>query len=501
MGSAGRLRHLFAPLVLILAAATALVPASLRRLPLVGPRRSALLTPTSPPVDALRAAAAGANLVIVVIDCARADHVGCYGYPRPTTPIIDALAKQSIVFKQHFSQYPSTKPSTASLFTGQHADTHLAYDTRPIDETTFTLAKGLAAAGYETVMFSSNPNAAPAMGLGLDFGKVYDQRDVEPMVEHWEKFTLPQPMLRLIGSWLTRGPHRPFFAYIHLDPPHQPYLQPEGMTKLFSGKRPPGFTRGPFEFPVGDRKMLASCAHPPLPGWVNLYDANLRFADWAVGEVERLLREQAVLENTVLIVTSDHGEAFGEHGYLWHERGVYDELVHIPLLIRLPQAAGTQQAHPLQITALTQTIDLLPTIFDLYSIPYPSRGIQGTSLLPLMAGTRKSVHDHIVARSDGKPPSYLVRSEDWSLMLWGNGTWRALCNLRNDRQQRRNVIKEHPDVAKGMIGQFARFALTQRRPPVEFLDPKVEPSAAADAGAPAPSAEDRKHLRALGYLR
>jgi arylsulfatase A-like enzyme len=462
---------------------------------LPGLERSAPLTPASPAVDALRDAAENANLVICVIDAARADHVGCYGYPRGTTTNIDALAQESLLFREHFSQYASTKPSVASLFTSQHADTHLAYENRPIDDATFTLAKGLHAAGFETVMFSSNPNAAPAMGLGLDFDEVYDQKDVEPLVKHWEKFTLPNPLLTLIEGWLKRRHRERFFAYIHFDPPHQPYLQPPEMTRLFAGKRAPNFVPGHFEFPVGDRKTLESYAHPPLPEWINLYDANLRFADWAVGELTRLLRETGALDNTVLIITSDHGEAFGEHGYLWHERGVYDELVHIPLLIRMP---GTPRN---DFTALTQTIDLLPTIFDLYGIAYPSRGIQGTSLLPLIAGLEDTVHDHVISRSDGQPPSYLVRSQNWSLILWGNGTWRALYSVRSDPGQRRNVLADHPGVAKTMLGQFRRFARTQRRPPLEFLDPGIRPLPLPETGNAPLTAEDQKRLRALGYLR
>ena len=490
-----RLASIAAPAILLLAVLAALALASVRRSPPPEIRRSAPLTPATPAVYALRREAAKANLVICVIDAARADHVGCYGYPRETTPSIDSLAKQSLVFRQHFSQYASTKPSTASLFTSQHADTHLAYGNNPIAEGTFTLAHGLEAAGFRTVMFSSNPNAAPGTGLGLDFQEVFDQRDVEPLVTKWDKLTLPQPLLSLFESWLARHQQERFFAYIHLDPPHQPYLQPPEMTRLFAGQRPPTFVRGGFEFPVGDRKTLASSIHPPLPEWVNLYDANLRFADWAVGELSRLLSEAGELEDTVLVITSDHGEAFGEHGYLWHERGVYDELVHVPLIVRLPYGAGSGD-----VVGLTQTIDILPTVFDLLGVPYPRQGIQGVSLLPLMARIASRVNEHIISRSDGAPPIYLVRNDKWSLMLWGNGRWRALYDLAADPGQRHNVLAQHRDVADHMVSQFRRFTRTQRRPLLEFLDPRATPTPVPEVGTE-PSRQDRQRLRALGYLR
>jgi arylsulfatase A-like enzyme len=235
--------------------------------------------------------------------------------------------------------------------------------------------------------------------------------------------------------------------------------------------------------------------HPWWPDWVNLYDANLRYADWAVGELERLLREAGVLDRTLLLVTADHGEAFGEHGYIWHGSGVYDELVHVPLLMRFPGGSPNGA-----VSGLTQTIDLLPTIFDVLEVPYPREGLQGTSLLPLMAGLADQAHDHVFARCRGEPPSYLVRSLKWAFMLWGNGEWRALYDLEADPGQRKNVIDEHPEAAEAMLAAFEAFALQQRRPPVEFLDPDA-------AAAPLPAAEEtqmtpevERRLRALGYL-
>jgi len=463
-----------------------------------GPRAAELqpLTPPSPVVDRLRGEVRGANVVICVIDAARADHVGYYGYLRDTTPNIDRLARESVVFREHFAEYPSTKPSTASLLTGQHSDTHLAYGNRELPEGTFTLAKGLERAGLRTVMFSSNPNASPATGLGRDFREVFDQSEVEPLVEGWEQFTNPKPLLTLIRRWLDRNNNRRFFAYVHFDPPHQPYLQPEEMTKLFAGQKPPNFRPGRFEFPVGDREMLRTCARPPLPEWINLYDANLRFGDWAVGELERALREAGVLQRTLLVITSDHGEAFGEHGYLWHERGVYDELVHIPLLIRFP--GGVEAG---EVKALTETVDVLPTVLDLLAAPYPEKEVQGKSLAPLIAGAEKELHHYVVARSDGRPPSYLVRSREWALMLWGNGKWRALYDLRTDPGQRHNVIERNPEVAERMVGAFREFAAGQRRPPVEFVEAGAKAEPLPEGRERKLSEETKRGLRALGYVR
>ncbi|MCJ7823068.1 MAG: sulfatase-like hydrolase/transferase, partial [Armatimonadetes bacterium] len=451
----------------------------------------------TPGAASLREAAQDANVVICVLDAARADHLGCYGYPRETTPNIDRLARESVRFDSHYCQHVTTKPSTASLFTSQYTDTHLATDTRHLLAGTFTMAQGLAAAGLQTVLFSSNPNASPGVGIGLDFQETYDQRDVEPLVDGWEELTSASALVTLIEDWVKKHHRKRFFMYLHFDPPHQPYIQPDEMTKLFEGRQPPDFQLGDFAFPVEDREMLRTCARPPLPEWINLYDANLRYGDWAVGEVERLLRDAGVFDETLFIVTADHGEAFGEHGYLWHERGVYEELTRIPLLIRFP--GGAQPAET--VGALTQTIDLLPTIFDTLMVPYPREGIQGRSLLPVLLGDADTAHDSVFCRSDGKPPSYLVRSPGWALMLWGNGEWRALYDLEADPDQRANVIAERPEVAEKMVAAFRTFAREQRRPPLDFLDPAAKLPPLPEAGVSQLTPEMKKRLRALGYVK
>lgn len=452
--------------------------------------------PESEAVAALQAAAANANLVICVLDAARADHFGCYGYPRDTTPNTDALARDALRFDRHFTQYVTTKPSTASLFTSQYSDTHLVSGNRGLLPGTFTIAAGLEAAGFHTALFSSNPNASPGAGIGLDFQDRFDQTDVKPLVKRWEDWTRPEPMLELFRRWLEQNRRRRFFAYLHLDPPHQPYLQPAWMTHLFEGKRLPGFQQGEYEFPVGEKKTVAPYSYKPLLEWINLYDANLRYADWAVGELASLLRKAGVYDNTLFVVSADHGEAFGEHGYLWHERGVYDELTRIPLILKWPG----QPTQSRTIGALTETVDLLPTVFDAFRIAYPRPEVQGRSLLPLIAGDIDKVHDYVFCRSDGDPPSYLVRSLNHALILYGNGQWRVLYDLKADPVERRNVIAEQPEQADKMLAAFEAFAHAQRRPPLDFLKPHAALRPAPRAPEHELTAEMRRRLRGLGYL-
>jgi arylsulfatase A-like enzyme len=445
---------------------------------------------------ALLSDAAPANVVICVLDAARADHFGCYGYRRDTTPVVDALAKESVVFRNHFSTCAATQPSTASLLTGLYPDTHLSQPHRGLDPGTFTLAQGLRAADVPSLLFTSNLVASPDTGLDAGLEQVFPaagKRDMtgEPENESWRT---PEGLTRAFGKWLGKRPKGRFFAYLHFLPPHTPYAAPEKLAAAV-GKRPlPPVLHFGYPFPE------VAPVYARWPGGLgaspDLYDANLRWADWGVGEVIRLLRKRGLLDKTLLIVTADHGEAFGEHGYVFHALAVYDELVHIPLVMRFP---GEQRLVG-EVTALTQTVDLLPTICDLYQAPYPKE-VQGRSLLPLLDGEQRAVRDYVFAVAVGPAEnwsSYLVRDSHWALLLYRGGTLRALYDLSRDPAQSRNVIADHPDTAAEMVTAFRAFARTQKRSLDEFLSPQ----AAAQPETPRRPLSDtaRRELKALGYL-
>jgi arylsulfatase len=454
-------------------------------------------TPEGPVVDALRGSVRDASIVLLVIDAARADHVGCYGYPRETTPNIDRLAQSSVLFEWHFSQTAETKSSTACLLTSQYADTNLADGPRALIPGTFTMEGGLGRAGFRTLLVSSNLKACPLYGIGDDFQDSIWDRALEGLAEEGERAFHPTVALRAVRQWLADNGDSRFFAYIHFIPPHYPYDQPEAYTELFEGLEPIDFEAGEVAFP--ERVPRPIPTPPPLPDWINLYDANLRWADWTVGEVEAILGDSGLLDSTLLIVTSDHGEAFGEHGHTWHGRSPHDEACHVPLLIRFPggKLAGTR------IEALTESVDLLPTLFDLVEVEYPAEGIQGRSLLPLIAGDCDSVNDYVFCRAGGSPSKYLVRDKEHALVLASNGEWRVLYDLARDPGQRENVYTKHRAVGEEMADVFRRFAERQRRPPVDFLDPHAVMPPLPDVPEIEMSPEDRARVRRiadLGYL-
>ena len=449
-----------------------------------------------PQLDTFREAAREANLVICLIDAARADHVGCYGYPRETTPNTDRLARESVLFESHFCQATSTKPSITSLLTGQYPDTHLTFGRRILPDSALTLERGLHHAGLHTVLFSSNPEASPWGGVCRDFDEALYQPQIEPRLKSSGDVFAPEPLLELLGEWLPKHGSSRFFAYLHFIPPHLPYSAPDEMKLLFIGQQPPDFRPGPFEFPQISAARNPKRA-PALPEWINLYDANLRYADWAVGEVIRLLREAGLWDKTIFILSADHGEAFGDHGYVWHGTSVYPETTHIPLLIRFPRGLARGK----RIPALTQAVDLMPTLFDLFQAPSPRESIQGRSLVPLLTGEADKVHDYIFARGFGDDPSYMMRGTDSALLLYHGEGMQALYDLRTDPHLTRNIASQDPARLEQLMRIFREHIEQQRLPPLYFVDPEAEVPTPPEVPEIEMDALQRGQLRALGYLK
>ncbi len=455
--------------------------------------------PASSPTTAkeVRLRAARANILIVALDSARADHFGCYGYPRETTPNIDALAKQSMLFERHFTDYPETLASTASLLTGTYADTHQSGRNTAdyLAAVPWTLPGALRAAGYSTALFSSHPIVTRVVGDTRLFDTVEGNRTGIVAIGEERAFD-PSGTVAAFSSWLDQKSKSPFVAYVHLLPPHHPYPSPDEYKQLFANEKPPTAWQGDYPFPeiARDDRERGDMAPPPLGQWVDRYDSSLRWGDWGVGKLEETLRAKKLLDKTVLIVTADHGEAFGEHGYIYHDFGVYDELLHIPLLIRLP-GGGLHG----QIQALTQTIDLAPTVLDLLGME-AGREVQGHSLLPLIAGEKRDVRETVFARAAGSPRSYLVRNKDWALILFEGAELRALYDLRADPKETRNSIDEQPQVAAQMTHTFRQFALTQKARPLQFVDASYRPPPGPKLRETPLDYEMRRDLKALGYL-
>jgi arylsulfatase A-like enzyme len=463
---------------------------------------------SAPPAGAAeaRSSVAKPNVIICVLDAARADHTGCYGYPRDTTPNLDKLARDSLVFERHYAEYPQTKASTASLLTSRHADNHLAVEMREVGRDNFFIEQGLKQAGFSTAYFNSNAWASPSWGFAKGFDAIYSfaaggergqgGRRPHGAPEMHRISREPEALLSAFSRWLDSNGKDSFFAYLHFLPPHHPYNAPEEMRRLFAGSRPPRYRRGRIPF-RGVRNVGGPAEHEHLgPDVVNKYDANLRYADWAVGELVAELGERGLLDKTLLIITSDHGETLGEHGYRWHPACPFEEALHIPLLIRFP---GGRPAG--RVSALTQSLDLLPTIYELLRLPVPTKLVEGRSLMPLITGEKTAVHDYLFSRTGGDPACYVVRDLRYSLLLFEGGKLRGLYDLKADPWQRRNIIRREAERADRMADAFRRFALTQRTRPLQFVEANAKPEELPAGRQVKPSEDMKRELKALGYLK
>jgi arylsulfatase A-like enzyme len=352
------------------------------------------------------------NVLLVVLDTVRADHLSVYGYGRRTTPNLENWAQEGVLFRNAISAADVTLSSHASIFTGLYTSWHGAHPTPDASdlgrlEPSFrTLAEILSDAGYSTLAVLANYGyLRPEFGVAQGFG-FYDVRwPVKTMgsADHSSLRKLLRPVLDHVvptdeldrqyrrGDQITDGGLRvikamqgrndPFFLSLNYMDAHDPYTPPPPYRDLFPG-RIPSFERSRI---TELRRELAKHRRPKdadaiLNYLVSRYDAGIAFMD---SELKRLfdgMKQVGLYDNTLIIVTSDHGEAFGEHDDLGHPASVHQELVHVPLLIKYPRSVPSEAGR--QIEATVSGVDLLPTVLDTIGIVLPPN-LQGQSLRTL----------------------------------------------------------------------------------------------------------------------
>lgn len=297
------------------------------------------------------------NIVVFLLDAARADHFGAYGYPRGTTPHIDALAREGVVFETVLSEAASTYPSTAALMTGQSPSDSSLLATQRLPRGLPTLAERIREAGYRTYGYSENPFITQTFGFerGFDrFEAAYAHERFAENPEALPEFDTGGEILRAL-DW-TASESRPFFLYFHVLRPHNPYSPPQAfLERLAPGIDPAlyGQTQTLLEIDRGER----SASREELDGIIALYDANLAYGDALFGELWKALVERDLLGNTAVVVLADHGEGFFEHGRMLHTSTVYEEMIRVPAIARVPGvAAGRRVAVPLQLRELGQSL-------------------------------------------------------------------------------------------------------------------------------------------------
>jgi arylsulfatase A-like enzyme len=445
------------------------------------------------------------SVVLFVVDTLRADRVGAYGYKAPTTPRIDAVARESVVFDQAYATAPWTLPSVVSLMTSTYACEHgVTVDGLALSPDVPTLAERLARAGYATASLHANAYAGRISGLDRGFAV----SELLPYVEGRE-----------VDAWLDVVGDRPFFLYVHNVEPHDAYIAPPEVVRRFGrvsaserarvnrllgryrrltrvdfeAGRAPGTT----DNTASQRAAIARLRALARPH-AALYDGDVNLADQRLGSIVDVLKRRGVWDSALFVLVSDHGEEFGEHGGLQHDQSLYEELVRVPLVLRLPrgEAAGKR------VSEVVSLVDVAPTILDLVGLP--AEGTRGRSLLPLVDGASRGeeVGEVVSVRINRKKFFRPFREQRGDLnVAVRDGSWKGVWNaeldrfelfdLASDPGERRDLSVEQPERARAMA-EDARSWLAACRARGEKARP--HPAGELDQA-------ERQRLRALGYVQ
>ena len=340
--------------------------------PAVGP------APAGPPQTGFEPAPTR-GYILISIDALRADHLGLYGYAKPTSPFLDELARRATVFDHAFAQVPSTLPSHMSMFTGLYPGEHGVFPPSSVLAPEIrTLPEILLHAGFRTAGHTEGGYVQGGYGFARGFREWTD-------TPYADDTDVERTFGRGVAFLKTVQPGERFFLFLHSYTVHDPYWPPEKYRQMFWPGPPPegaGEPSGPHFAAINNGLEVTT------PGAVDyyeaMYDASIRYTDDALRQLFADLEASGLAADTTVILTSDHGEEFLEHGKLVHTQ-IYPECLHIPLIVVHPA-----QREGLRIGRLAQTIDFAPTIYDLAGVAPPA-GLSGKSLKPQLRSPERAL--------------------------------------------------------------------------------------------------------------
>ena len=327
------------------------------------------------------------NVVLITIDTLRADHLGCYGYDRATTPNIDRLANESMVFEWARSTCSATAPSVATILTGLHRVSHgVARNGSPLPDVVMTLPEIMKQTGYATRGIISNPTIGPDLGFGQGFDEFGFPEDLNRSGP--ERFGGPPVVSAAVDSlqrWSEDGSK--FFMWAHFMDPHGPYFPPKPFRDAFPATDyelieplEVSIVEGNHGLEVIPRYQRVSGQKPgdmvKTRDYRARYDAEINYMDSLVGELLDTIRGLGLWDNTIVVFTADHGESLGEHEYFFqHGWYLYDDCLRVPLIIHSPESKGAPR-----VTPGVSLVDLVPTILDMAGVAIPEH-MEGSTLL------------------------------------------------------------------------------------------------------------------------
>lgn len=414
------------------------------------------------------------NIVIIAIDSLRADHLGCYGYRTATSPAIDAVADESIVFERAFAAGIPTMPSFTTLLTGLHPYRHGIVGhtgTRQLSAQVLMLPQLARQHGYLTA--ACDNLVVQGNGRGTWFARGYDYYAGFIYKPFGDQSTwITERALGFLDTFGGSPSGRPLFMFLHYWDPHSPY-----------GPRPPYDT---LHYVPGSGDVDLRAVHDVAPAYydtflgdmrlrhpddyayvVAQYDGEISQVDAQVGRVIGQLKQRGLWDNTIVVLLSDHGEAFGEGDLYFDHHGLYDGVTRIALMIHTPDH------RPRRLDALVSTEDLVPTLCDLAGLPPPAYDLTGTSMRPLMEGAVSAVRDRVVLAEASRQASLALRTERWKLIqpIVADAEGRPLpdvygrprrpdallFDLQHDPREQRDLSRERPETLTALQRDLQRW--------------------------------------------
>lgn len=442
------------------------------------------------------------NVLLIGIETLRADHVGCLGYFRDTTPTLDKLGKEGVVFSRAVATSSWTIPAVMSVFTSLYPGVHRTTDYRKkLPEKTGTLAEVLKKNGFMTAAFVSSTVLDSRYGFSRGFD-LYDDFSVQLALgldlfgknETAEQGIFSgaptsEPLNRAAISWLRKNHHKPFFMFVFYFDPHSDYVPPAPFDTVFEAAYEGSIDGHGIAF----EPKRSTC--PPkrdLDHLMALYDGEILYTDGYISELLEKFEEYGILDRTLVVVFGDHGEQFYEHGSASHGWTLYNEVIDVPLIFRWPSMA----AKGTTVSAIVSQVDVMPTILDYLDIEYDGF-VQGSSLRPAIEGQKDKLHEVVYAELnvEGNKVFSAAIGKDHKFILDLNNGGKELFDLSRDSRERENVYPAR--ILRGpapLEGRLIRYLADNERLAAQLCGAEDSQKVELDEA-------HIRRLKALGYLR
>jgi len=438
------------------------------------------------------------NVILISIDTLRADHLGCYGYEKDTSPNIDALALESALFLNVYSASPWTLPSHVSMMTGLYGVHHQVYqDSERMDPEDVTLAEKIRENSYKATAFTGGGFVSAVYGFSKGFDSYYEG---EGGIFHQDS---AERVFTVVSQWIDRSQNQDFFLFIHTYQPHSPYACPPPYKFMFLDDDAKWGHVDLIQHLGGNDCLYKELPDEERKNIIALYDGEIRYTDeLLIAPLLEKLRETGLYDRTMIVLTSDHGEEFFEHSGWGHGYSVYDEALKVPLMIKFPGSDFNGRRYD----NIVSLVDIMPTILDWLDLDYSDLELDGKSLMPILLERenedRKFLADvaenvlnyhNLEKITTNQDRIKLIlnkdsgdRNIDFFRFLPPDIPPIEVYNLKTDGEEKNNAAEKYPDLTRQLIGWIEDVYSKAVKKNVKkmVMDEKL-----------------KEQLRALGYIR